>query len=84
MKKCYFLMLIVSFCIFSLAQTNLQVESIHYDSIQVNPGWNLMSLPLHVIDSTKSSLFPNAVSSAFIYQTSYETKIRCRTDMDSG
>jgi uncharacterized protein (TIGR02145 family) len=65
MKKCYILMLVVSFCLSAYAQTQ---------SIKVESGWNLMSLPLRVIDSTKSSLFPTAVSDAFIFQGIYISK----------
>jgi len=35
-------------------------------------GWNLLSVPLAVNDYRKTTLYPNAVSSAFIYQGSYE------------
>jgi uncharacterized protein (TIGR02145 family) len=65
MKKCYFLMLIFTFCISSFGQTQ---------SIHVNAGWNLLSLPLAATDSLKSVLFPTAVSSAFIYRDSYQIK----------
>jgi uncharacterized protein (TIGR02145 family) len=65
MKKCYFLILILSFCVSANAQTQ---------SIQVESGWNLLSLPLKVTDSLKSSIFPSAVSLAFIFQGGYQTK----------
>jgi uncharacterized protein (TIGR02145 family) len=69
MKKYYFLLLIVFFCIASFAQTITSTQAIH-----VEAGWNLISLPLSTNDSTKISLFPTAASSAFIYQNSYEPK----------
>jgi uncharacterized protein (TIGR02145 family) len=65
MKNCYVLMFIVSFCISAFAQTQ---------SIKVEAGWNLISLPRCVIDSTKSSLFPTAISDAFIFQNVYVSK----------
>lgn len=40
-------------------------------SVHVEPGWNLISLPLSVTHGAKNSLFPNAKSDAFIYQGSY-------------
>ena len=65
----YFLRLsILSIIIFNVI--NAQVP----DSIRVEPGWNLISLPLSINDSTKSSLFPTATSDAFIYQNSYISK----------
>ena len=73
MKKCYFLLLIVSFCILSYSQPNLQVESLHHDSIQVDAGWNLLSLPVRATDGKTSSLFPTAISDAFIYENSYQS-----------
>ncbi len=44
------------------------------DTIHVEPGWNLLSLPMKVIDGAKSSLFPSAISDAFIYQDNYLPK----------
>ncbi len=69
MKKCYFLILIVSFCISSFAQTTTSTQS-----IKVEAGWNLMSLPVSVSDGRKSLIFQNAISEAFIYQNSYLPK----------
>jgi hypothetical protein len=45
-----------------------------YDTVQikVSEGWNLISLPLQVPDGSVKILFPNAISSAFIYDVSYE------------
>ena len=40
----------------------------------VAESWNMISLPLIVSDSRKTTLFPTAVSDAFAYVTSYETK----------
>ncbi len=50
----------------------LQIKSLHSDSIQVDAGWNLISLPLIVTDGSKSTLFPSAISDAFIYDGSYQ------------
>ena len=36
--------------------------------------WNIVSLPVRVSDSSKTTLFPNAVSNAFAYQGSYVPK----------
>jgi len=44
------------------------------DTIHVEPGWNLLSLPIKVIDGAKSFLFPSAISDAFIYQDNYLPK----------
>jgi uncharacterized protein (TIGR02145 family) len=44
------------------------------DTIHVEPGWNLLSLPLKVVDGAKSSLFPSAISDAFVYQDNYLPK----------
>jgi hypothetical protein len=38
----------------------------------LNRGWNLVSLPVTVSNSTKASLFPSSSSSAFYYQTGYK------------
>jgi len=56
--------------VFMLQCLNAQVT----DTIYVEPGWNLLSLPVIVSDGSKSSLFPSAVSDAFIYQGSYIAK----------
>jgi len=44
-------------------------------SILVNPdvlgGWNMVSVPLHVADPSKSTLFPSAISRAFTYVHAY-------------
>jgi uncharacterized protein (TIGR02145 family) len=65
MKKCYVLILVISFYFSAFAQTQ---------SIKVEAGWNLLSLPLSATDNTKRSLFPTAISDAFIYQNSYLPK----------
>jgi hypothetical protein len=44
------------------------------DSIIVEAGWNLLSLPLVVTNGIKSTLFPSATSQAFIYENSYLSK----------
>ena len=38
---------------------------------EMNSGWNLISLPANVLDSRKTSLFPNSVSNAFEYDNGY-------------
>jgi len=60
-------MFIVYFCVTSFAQTTTSTQS-----IQVEEGWNLLSLPVIVADGRKSSLFPTAISDAFIYENSYQ------------
>jgi len=42
-------------------------------SIIVNRGWNLLSLPVKITDRG-SSIFPTAISPAYIYQRGYQTK----------
>ncbi|HMD14888.1 MAG TPA: T9SS type A sorting domain-containing protein, partial [Bacteroidota bacterium] len=37
-------------------------------SISVNAKWNLISLPMFVEDSSRTTLFPTATSKAFLYQ----------------
>jgi hypothetical protein len=37
------------------------------DTLSLSTGWNILSLPLSVADNQKSSLFPDAVSRAFLY-----------------
>lgn len=69
MKKFYVLILLITFYISTFAQTPTSTQSIH-----VEPGWNLMSLPFSVIDGTKNSVFPTATSSAFIFQNGYQGK----------
>ncbi|MBI5021645.1 MAG: T9SS type A sorting domain-containing protein [Ignavibacteriales bacterium] len=34
-------------------------------------GWNLVSLPISLVDPSLSTIFPNAVSSAFAFETGY-------------
>lgn len=42
--------------------------------ISVYSGWNILSLPVYVTDSLKISLFPTAVSHAFISLDGYQVK----------
>jgi len=42
------------------------------DTIKVEAGWNLISLPLIVTDSSVGALFHNSVSNAFYYDGSYK------------
>ncbi len=39
--------------------------------LNYNPMWNMISLPVIPFDSSKSALFPEAVSDAFAYQNGY-------------
>jgi uncharacterized protein (TIGR02145 family) len=65
MKKWYVLAIVVFSCISAFAQNQ---------SIKVEAGWNLLSLPVIVADGRKNSLFPTAISDAFIYENSYQPK----------
>ncbi|MDP2207587.1 MAG: hypothetical protein Q8K98_02280 [Bacteroidota bacterium] len=69
MKKLVYLLWVLFLSYSSYSQSKLSTHS-----ITVNPGWNLLSLPANVADSLKSSLFPNAASSAFIYDNGYYAK----------
>jgi hypothetical protein len=40
-------------------------------AVKMHAGWNMVSLPLSVTDSSVAALFPTAVSSAFAYEGSY-------------
>lgn len=44
------------------------------DTIHVEAGWNLLSIPLAVPNAVKTSLFPTATSDAFIYEGFYTAK----------
>jgi uncharacterized protein (TIGR02145 family) len=65
MRIFYLLILVIIFCISAYAQTQ---------SLHVEAGWNLLSLPVHATDSIKSSLFPTATSAAFVFQNGYQAK----------
>lgn len=70
------LLLLLSFALFfhiSNAQplTGDAVGILSTDTMRVEAGWNLLSLPLVVTDGVKSSLFPSATSDAFLYQNEY-------------
>ncbi len=43
-------------------------------SFIINPGWNMVSVPLTVSDYRKSELFPNSISDAFSYEGGYILK----------
>jgi hypothetical protein len=43
-------------------------------TISMRNGWNMVSLPVSVIDSRQSVVFPHAVSSAFAYEAGYKQK----------
>jgi hypothetical protein len=38
-------------------------------SVQLNSGWNLLSLPLSVVDPSLTTIFPNAISKAFSFES---------------
>ncbi|MBI3195817.1 MAG: T9SS type A sorting domain-containing protein [Ignavibacteriae bacterium] len=40
-------------------------------AITVTSGWNIVSVPLHVEDARKTSLYPSATSSAFAFEDGY-------------
>ncbi len=40
--------------------------------ITVEPGWNLLSLPVEVPGATRESVFPTAISNAFGYDSAYK------------
>ncbi len=48
--------------------------SIVYIAQTINEGWNLLSLPLQPLDSSRVMLYPSAVSNIFIYDGSYKIK----------
>lgn len=53
----------------------LTPQRVHAQSIQVQSGWNLLSLPAAVANGARASLFPNATSRAFMYDnTGYQPK----------
>jgi uncharacterized protein (TIGR02145 family) len=63
----FLVMCFIAYCLVSS-------QSLRAQSVQVQAGWNLLSLPASVNGGTKSSLFPTASSSAFIYQNGYLAK----------
>ncbi len=46
-------------------------EFIPVIKVNVNKGWNLVSLPMEMIDSWKNSVFPGAISSAYSFLENY-------------
>jgi len=40
----------------------------------VADGWNLLSLPFTVVDSSVAALYPTALSQAFVYATGYQAR----------
>lgn len=53
--------------IISFAKSSQQYTA----TVNVNAGWNLISLPINVVDNRKIILFPDATSSAFKYDNGY-------------
>ncbi len=47
--------------------------------ITVNRGWNLLSLPLDVVDARKDIIYPSSTSPAFIYLENYIMRDSLRT-----
>ena len=43
-------------------------------SVRVEPGWNLLSLPVKLSNARRDSLFPTAMSSAYVYPGMYQAK----------
>ncbi len=41
-------------------------------SIMVQDGWNMVSVPVLLVDSRKSTLYPTAASAAFTYSSGYQ------------
>jgi hypothetical protein len=59
---------------FYLTRGNLERpvdDFISNSQIQVQSKWNLISIPMLIVNDSVRSLFPNAVSDAFAYQNSY-------------
>jgi len=52
-----------------LRNNTYDIQSIY--TMTVESGWNLLSLPLAGTDEGKNSLFPSAVSDAFLYNNEY-------------
>jgi uncharacterized protein (TIGR02145 family) len=68
------LLIILILLVHVILNASTKTESITSKSIRVEAGWNLLSVPLNVASVSKDSLFPSAVSSAYIYQNGYEPK----------
>ena len=49
-------------------------------ALKVTPGWNMISIPKHVPDYRKSSMFPTSTSAAFAYDGIY----RIRDTLNNG
>jgi len=49
-------------------------EAAGTQSIRVQPGWNLISLPVKLSNARRDSLFPTAISSAYVYSAGYQAK----------
>lgn len=49
-------------------------EVIDAQSFAVSQGWNMISVPVVATDFRKTSLFPSAVSNAFIFENGYTVK----------
>jgi len=63
---------------YTLNNSNIKSLKIEYSQglskdILVNAGWNIISVPLAVVDMTKSSLFSTSISSAFAFNNGYTT-----------
>ncbi|MGB9664211.1 MAG: YCF48-related protein, partial [Ignavibacteria bacterium] len=48
-------------------------------TVTYNSGWNILSVPLNTNDMRKTSLFPDAVSSAFAYNDGYYVEDTLKT-----
>ncbi|MBI5215693.1 MAG: VCBS repeat-containing protein [Ignavibacteriae bacterium] len=54
--------------------TNIIFGNVFQSDCDVKEKWNMLSLPVRVVDSRKVFLFPSATSSAFAFEGSYQTK----------
>jgi len=66
--------LLISLTIFLFLQLGYSANAQVTDTVEVEAGWNFLSLPLKVADYRKNILFPSAVSDAFIFNGSYISK----------
>ncbi len=57
-------------CIRAIGSESLTTVTSNFD---VTEGWNMISAPVQAADMSKTSLFPNSVSSCFMYNNGYTT-----------
>src|SRR5207249_3662272 len=56
-----------------LSNQILPLAQVSMESHWIARGWNLISVPTGVVDSSETDLFPSAVSDAFRYTGSYQS-----------